>query len=146
MLNSVFAGRIKILPQNYNVNSLVYIFDYAESMKLRKPYKFSYSEEEYYDARKNPIITHYTGNFYVHRRPWIENSDHPHKDAYLKYRAMSPWRDMPMAADERPSRTKLYTQLCKILPRKIMLCLVSLLYNYIRPMALKRKIKKQRNM
>lgn len=144
ILNSMFSGKIKILPQKYNVNSLVYLFEYEELMCLRKPHNFSYSKEEFYDARKHPVITHFTGNFYVHRRPWIENSDHPHKGAYMKYRALSPWKDAPLDADTRSSKAIKYTELCHNLPRSVMIELVAVLYNVIRPIEFKKKIKDKR--
>ena len=144
ILNAVFAGKVKILHQKYNVNSLVYLFEYDELMKLRKPKNYSYSPEEYYEARNHPVLTHYTGNFYVHRRPWVENSDHPHKDAFLHYRAMSPWADTALAPDTRDEGDKRYTQLCHRLPRRMMIRSVSFLYNNLRPGAFKRKLKKER--
>lgn len=143
-INSMFCGRIKILPQNYNVNSMVYLYNYEELMKLRKPCHYSYTREELLDARKHPVITHYTGNFYVRRRPWFWDSDHPHADTFLKYRAMTPWKDCPCAIDTRGWREKFWTELCHFLPKAVMLDMVSILYNDLRPIALRRRIKKER--
>ena len=114
-------------------------------MKLRKPYRYSYSREELIDARENPYITHFTGNFYVRRRPWIKDSDHPHAKAFMKYRKMSPWADAPLADDNRSLKLKFWTELCHILPRKLMLSLVSFLYNDLRVISFERKIKKERS-
>lgn len=133
IINSLFSGKIKILPQKYNVNSLVYLFEYDELMKLRKPYKFSYNQEEYYEARKNPIITHYTGNFYVSRRPWVQDSDHPHKDKYLEFYSLTPWREIELKKDTQSRKAKIYNKVCRMLPRKVMIGLVSIIYNNIRP-------------
>ena len=144
ILNSVFSGKIKILPQNYNVNSLVYLFSYKELMKLRKPYRYSYNPEDLADAKSHPILTHFTGNFYVGKRPWIEGSDHPHKDAYLYYKNLSLWKDDPLNNDTRKTGSKIYTGFCHILPRGMMITLVSVLYNNIRPKSFRRKLKKER--
>lgn len=144
ILNSLFSGKIKVFPQQYNVNSLVYLFTYKELMKLRKPYCYSYSEQELLEAIEHPVITHYTGNFYVHKRPWIEDSDHPHKEAYLRYRNLSPWRDEMLVKDKRSHKAKLCTALCHALPRWMMIDAVSVLYNVIRPISLKKKIKQNR--
>ena len=144
ILNSAFCGKVKILPQKYNVNSLVYLFEYKELMHLRHPLHFSYSKEEFYDARLHPVITHYTGNFYVNRRPWVENSDHPHKDAYLKYKALTPWKDAPLKESTRKKSTRIFANICHVLPRPLMILLVSVLYNKIRPMVFRKNIKKER--
>lgn len=144
ILNSVFSGRIRILPQQYNVNSLVYLFEYNELMRLRKPKDFSYTPEEYYEARNHPVVTHFTGNFYVRRRPWVDNSDHPHKDAFLHYRAMTPWAKTALAPDTRSSSERRYTELCHTLPRSVMIGAVSTLYNRLRPVSFRRKLRKER--
>ncbi|MBQ6360936.1 MAG: glycosyltransferase family 8 protein [Lachnospiraceae bacterium] len=144
IINSLFAGEIKIIPQNYNVNSLVFLYKYEELLKLRRPYQYSYTKEELEDAKTNPVITHYTGNFFVRRRPWVENSDHPHLKAFLYYREKSPWKSVPLAKDSRKAGTRFWTELCHVLPRSFMIILVSFLYNDSRPLFLQRKLKKNR--
>ncbi len=144
LLNYAFSGKVKVLDQKYNVNSLVYVFSYKELLKLRKPYKFSYSPQELDEARENPIITHFTGLFYVARRPWIEKSDHPHKDAFDRYYKMTPWAEIPLSADNRSKASKIYCAVCHILPKPVTLFGVSILYNYIRPFVFKRKLKANR--
>lgn len=49
-----------VAQSKYNVNTLVYSFSYEELMRLRKPFCYSYSKDEYYAARENPVITHFT--------------------------------------------------------------------------------------
>ncbi len=144
ILNSVFSGKIKILPQNYNVNSLVYTFKYNELMRLRKPYNFSYTADELENAKNNPVITHFTGLYYVARRPWIENSDHPHREAFDFYRKMTPWADAPYIACSNSKLLKICVKLCHILPRPVMIAAVSVLYNYIRPVLFRIRLKKNR--
>lgn len=141
IINSLFAGRIKVLPQKYNVNSLVYLFEYDELMRLRRPYFFSYDKEEFYNSRNHPVITHFTGNFFVRRRPWIEKSDHPHKEIYLKYRALSPWKYDSLAENKQTFVKSLCLNICHVLPRFVMISVVSCVYNVIRPFFLKKKIK-----
>ncbi|MEQ8155646.1 MAG: glycosyltransferase family 8 protein [Clostridiaceae bacterium] len=146
ILNSVFAGKIKILPQEYNINSLVYAFKYQELMRLRKPQNFSYTKKEYYFARENPIITHFTGCFFIAKRPWIEDSDHPHAKNFLKYRNLTPWKGEPLQMDTRDKTKKILTRVCHILPKGIMIILVNILYNYIRPVSfMNKKLKNQNN-
>ena len=95
ILNSVFENKIKILPLKYNVYTLVYALEYEQLMKLRMPYNYSYSKDEYEQAKANPVLTHYTGCFLVNQRPWVEGSRHPHVSAYLKYKDKTPWANKP---------------------------------------------------
>lgn len=142
ILNELFQKRILILPQQYNVNTLVYLFTYQELMTLRKPYHYSYTAEDLAVARNSPVITHFTGNFYVLARPWEENSDHPHKNAYLKYRQLTPWKNEPLKV--RAKKINKWEKLCHFLPRTIMIYSVSFLYNVLRPLTLKRKMKRKK--
>lgn len=140
ILNELFKNQILILPQQYNVNSLVYLFSYQELMTLRKPYHYSYTADDLDAAKNTPVITHFTGNFYVLFRPWEENSDHPHKNAYLKYRQLTAWKNEPLKL--RTKKISKWEKLCHRLPRTIMIYSVSFLYNVLRPLALKRKMKR----
>ena len=74
----------------------------------------------------------------------MENSDHPHKDAFLRYREMTPWAKIALAPDTRASGDKRYTELCHKLPRGMMIGAVSFLYNDLRPNSFKRKLRKER--
>ena len=144
ILNSMFSGKIKILHQKYNVNSLVYLFSYNELMYLRRPLNFSYAETEFYSARQNPIITHFTGNFLVTRRPWIKDSDHPHVNVYLYYKNMTPWANEPLK-DIGGNVNLKNAKLCKKLPRRLMIFLVRILYNNLRPIVFKYQLKKHKS-
>ncbi len=133
ILNMVFCGKCLILPLQYNTTTLIYAFEYNELIQLRKPQKYSYGAEEFYTARKSTCITHYTGCFYIAKRPWIINSDHPHAQAYNFYRKLTPWNQNKYMLDNRHLRFRFYIFLCKLLPRKIMINIVSFLYTKLRP-------------
>ena len=126
ILNSVFENKIKVLPLKYNVYTLVYALEYKQLMRLRKPYKYSYSEEEYMLARANPCITHYTGCFMVNKRPWIQGSEHPHIKAYLKYKAISPWKDEKLWSDNRGVIDKVIERIIKYLPINLVIAIASI--------------------
>lgn len=132
ILNSVFENKIKVLPLKYNVYTLVYAFDYKQLMRLRKPYKYCYSEEEYVSARSNPCITHYTGCFMVNKRPWVQGSEHPHVDAYLKYKKLSPWAADDLWEDNRSVTDKICEKILKTLPKNMVVSIASFVYTDLR--------------
>ena len=144
ILNSVFSDKILVLPCAYNTNTLVYAFDYKDLMILRKPAHYSYKEEEYMNARVRPIITHYTGCFYINRRPWIMNSDHPHVDQFKKYLDMSPWSENELMSDNRKKGSKLLTLFCRIMPKQIMLRVIGYVYTNVRVHIFAKRIQKER--
>ncbi len=143
VINSVCSDKIKILPCKYNTTTLVYSFEYDELMRMRNPGKYAYSREEYYSARENPAITHFTGCFFVYRRPWIQNSDHPHADMFNKYYEMTPWKDVQL---ECQSRVSLGKRMSHIFPKSIMVLLVNLLYTNFRVKMFKNKLKREREL
>lgn len=145
ILNSVFAGKVYILPLKYNVYSLVFAFKRNELMNLRKPYKYSYNEKEYESAKNKPVIVHYTGCFIIAKRPWIENSDHPFVEKFIYYRNMTPFKESAMSKDNRGTLSKIYCGMCKVMPRGLTINAVSILYNYIRPIMFENKRKKHIN-
>lgn len=51
------------------------------------------SEPEIIDAISNPVIHHYKGEYY---RPWYYESLSRANDVFLKYKSISPWKDVPL--------------------------------------------------
>jgi lipopolysaccharide biosynthesis glycosyltransferase len=133
ILNSVFENKIKILPLKYNVYTLVYELEYKQLMKLRTPYNYSYSEDDYNEAKNNPVITHYTGCFLTNQRPWVEGSKHPHVDMFLKYKALTPWASEPLRKCNSSVFDKIVEKSIVILPKSVVITVARILYNDFRP-------------
>jgi len=89
-INHICRNNKKLLPPEYNVINPMFMFRVDKIKRLFKM-KTYYSQQEIDNAIANPIVIHYTGELY--NRPWFENCNHPLKGVYLKYLAMSPWRD-----------------------------------------------------
>lgn len=141
IINSVCPNKIKVLPCSFNTTTLVNTFEYSELIRLRAPRAYSYCKEEYYAARKKPVIIHYTGCFYVERRPWIANSDHPLAAEFDKYYKMTSWRDEPYQKEKRVSIGK---RICHILPKSLMISLVHFVYTDLRVKFIRIQLKRKR--
>ena len=141
VMNGVIQDKWLILPVRYNVNTLMMTLSYQEIQTLRKSDDF-YSEDEVRDALADPALIHMTSVFLVHNRTWIEGSNHPAKPLYEKYKALTPWADAPDLPDNRNARTKVQDKIIDVLPNRIMLPVVSLIYNNARISSIKRKMKK----
>ena len=59
-----------------------------------------YTKEEISEAIQHPVITHFTGGDHQ-ARPWHEGCWSYRKDEYLRYKALSPWKDTPQLYDYR---------------------------------------------
>ena len=103
-INAVCAEHIKILPAKYNVMPPHFKFTSKQIMSLFRMRSY-YNQEELDNAVRNPIVIHYTDEFF--NRPWFKNCSHPLKELYLYYLAMTPWRECKLKFKE-------ITRNCKI--------------------------------
>lgn len=138
VVNAVFDGKIFRLPLKYNVISMVFAFSHDEICRIKDMKQF-YTEEEVEAARINPVVVHFTHNFYLQARPWIENSNHPFKQKYLGYKAMTPWKDAPLWKDNRSAINKAYSVFCHLVPKGIMIWMSKLIAVDLTPMMHKYK-------
>lgn len=127
--NSILGamGLIKELPPIYNSQRIFFDFNFKQLLKLRKP-EHHCSEEEYESAIKDPIVVHFTPVFISGTRPWQVKDNHPFTIEYRKYKSLSPWKDVPYRKDDRKFVKKAMTILCKIMPRPLMIKIMSYLH------------------
>lgn len=138
LLNSVCRGRIIKLNAEYNSYTLFYAFSYKNLIRWRKPTLF-YTFEEVEYARKYPKIIHYTNNFYMISRPWVEHSEHPMAGEFRKYMKMVGW--VKLEKDNRTIKQKLIHKLFHCIPSCVLTYIVNFLYNTYRPFYLSVKAK-----
>lgn len=107
VLNGVLAKKnlVKVVHTKYDAMTVFFDFNFKDLMKVRRP-EHHLSEEEYIEAVTDPYIIHYTSCFLSGTRPWNENNNHPFVGDYLKYKAMSPWKDFPQYPDARKKSKK----------------------------------------
>lgn len=89
-LNRICKGKIKIIDPRYNVMNPMFMFSSARLKDLFKM-KSYYSQKRLDEAISNPVVIHYTVEFF--NRPWFKSCTHPLKSEYLKYKSLSPWRN-----------------------------------------------------
>lgn len=133
IMNIVFYKHIKVVGLRYNIITSLDLFEYEEVMYMKHPTAF-YSREEFYEARKNPAIIHGATCFYVQKRMWVPNSDHPRSIQYRAYREKTNWNKVQMIQDQRTVAKKLYAHFWHVMPRKNAIKIVAFLMIYIRPL------------
>jgi lipopolysaccharide biosynthesis glycosyltransferase len=102
-LNKVCYGKVKYISLRYNLMAgLLFLCDLdSEYMS----HVLHYSKDELSYSCSNPVVIHYLTAFY--NRPWFKDCTHPYKDAYYKYKAMSPWSEEPLKEQPLPFRIRL---------------------------------------
>lgn len=143
VLNGVLAKKnlVKVLHTKYDAMTVFFDFNFKDLMKVRKP-EHHLSEQEYNEAVSDPYIIHYTACFLSGTRPWNEKNNHPFTCDYLKYKEMSPWRDFPQLPDDRKFSKKMMTRVCNIMPKPLMIAVISLVHSKLYPMVRSLKSKK----
>lgn len=130
LMNWSCSGKILQLPPKYNAYTLFWAFTYKNLICWRKPNAF-YLESEVEEAKDNPIIIHFTRNFYMLSRPWIKGCDHPKTKEYVKYKLLTPWKQLE--EDNRSKKSIRRYKLWHIIPQRILAIGAGVIYNEVRP-------------
>lgn len=133
IMNLLFENDLKLLAPQYNLLTSIYLFNYQELMRIKKPVTY-YTEKEIVYAKEHPAIVHATTCFYVRKRMWVKDSDHPYHDWYLKYRNQTPYKDCKQIEDGRTWNKKLYGSLWHCVPRGVAVFLASIVVSLVRPL------------
>ena len=98
LLNNAIPGRLQYqLPLKYN--HLTHHFHPRQELKYLEA-SHVHTREEINEAVAHPVIAHFTGGDHQ-ARPWHEGCWSYHKEEYLRYKALSPWKDTPLLYDYR---------------------------------------------
>ena len=89
ILNYTINNQMKRLHLKYNYYTSVHAVKYSTIKKVFSE-KTIFNEDEFLEARKNPVIIHFVGHSF--ERPWFRNSISIYKDMYLSYRQETPWK------------------------------------------------------
>lgn len=132
VITQVVGERMMVLPPKFNLMTLEQVFTYKELLKFRGPVKY-YMEEEIAEAKAHPVITHTTNFFYVRKRIYEENSDHPMRPQYEKYRALTPWKNEPSMRGNQTLKKKMQKNLWHMMPKSLAIVIGNYVRNEVRP-------------
>ena len=132
------CDRFCVLPPQYNTMTLEQVMTYKELIGFRQPISY-YSEEEIRNAVEHPVITHTTNFFYIQKRVFEENSDHPQRENYVRYRNMTPWKDDPPMNASYSVRHRIIKKFWHCMPRGLSFALAGFVRNEIRPLLNKKR-------
>ena len=138
IMNKCCYPKVYILPARYNVMTISLVMGYEEFIKFRGAKNF-YSEKEFNEAVRNPAIVHALNNFFVRKRYWEKDSDSPYADTYIKYRNLTPWKDLPLIEGNRSFKQRFMKSFWHWLPRPIAFLLAAFVRNRIRPLLISKR-------
>ena len=132
------------LPLRYNMLSPYFYVPYEQMKQMRRARNFC-TKEEFVSAKLHPAVIHFTTCYLDGLRPWIRGNRHPYLGEFLRYKAASPWAELPLQADNRRITAKLCTKLIRCTPKKLLLPVAAILHGVIVPERNKRKMDKMRD-
>ena len=128
VLNFILSHDTYCFEPRFNSVTIFYDFTYKEMMIYRKPPNF-YKEEKVNKAVEEPNIIHFTTSF-LSKRPWVIGSQHRYVGDWMRYKALNPWKDVPLWEDNRPKWKREGLEAYKLMPRRIALYLIGFLQTY----------------
>lgn len=131
-LNAVLSKDTYCIEPRFNSVTIFYDFNYKEMMIYRRPSGF-YSEEEVRVAVENPMLIHFTTSF-KSIRPWVKGCGHRYVDEWMKYKRVSPWRDVELWGDNRPQWKKIGLRIYNGMPKCMAVRMASVMQVYGRPL------------
>ena len=138
VITKIVGEKMMVLPPKFNLMTLEQVFTYEELIRFRQPVKY-YSEEEINEAKTHPVITHTTNFFYIRKRIFEENSDHPMRPQYEKYRLLTPWKDDPPMTIKPTFKQKFQKSVWHMMPRSMAIDVGNYVRNEVRPRLQKKR-------
>lgn len=102
IINAVCQGEKMIFPPKFNATSFYFSHPYRILARNNTPF---YTKEEVMEAKKNPIIIHFTCGYL--NRPWIKNCKHPYLKLFNKYKQQTEYAKLPILPDKRRLRERM---------------------------------------
>lgn len=138
-MNVLFEGYIKKLPPKYNCTTSVFLFDYKNMRRYRKP-STCCSKEEFEQAKEKPLVIHFTSNQVIQSRPWIEDCTHPYRDYYLEVKRKTMVRDEPLWTSRRKWTSKVVYFVYSKISKTLVAVGVGFIHSFLYPVFLYRFI------
>ena len=134
VLNGVFQPlkKIKLLPISYNAQTACYDLGYKGLTACRNPV-WAYTESEFDKGIQDPIVVHFTTCFMSGTRPWFEKDNHKFREEFLRYRAMTPWGNLPLWKDNTKALKKLMTRISRMLPEQVTYFIIKIVHVWLYP-------------
>ncbi len=132
VINFTCEGGVKVLPPKFNCTTAVFLFDYKNMIRYRRP-STKCSKEDYEEGKKNPVIVHFTKNQVIQPRPWVEDCYHPYKDYYMNVRVQTVMKDEPLWKHNPERLNKIANFLYMKVSKSLTASLLGIVHAYLYP-------------
>lgn len=134
-MNVLLEGKVKIIPPKFNCTTSIFVFDYENMRRYRKPTTCC-SKEEFEEAKAHPIVVHFTKNQIIQSRPWIEECDHPYKNYYLEVKNNTVLANEPLWKSDRKKSNKIVNFVYSKISKRLVAIGLGVVHSYLYPVFL----------
>lgn len=134
-MNVLLEGKVKIIPPKFNATTAIFLFDYKNMRRYRRPTTCC-SEKEFEEARNHPVIVHFTKNQIIQSRPWVEESGHPYNDYYLEIKNNSAISNEPLWKSDRKRLNRIVNFIYTKVSKSFVACTLGIVHSYLYPVIL----------
>lgn len=132
VINYTVEGGVKVLPPKFNCTTAVFLFDYKDMIRYRRP-STKCTKVEYEEGKKNPVIVHFTKNQIIQPRPWVEDCYHPYKKYYMDVRNQTVMKGEKLWKYNPGKLNKFANFLYMRGPKSLMALLFGIVHAYLYP-------------
>lgn len=136
-LNVLMEGQIKVLPPRFNCTTAIFLFDYKNMLRYRRPSTVC-SKEDFEDAKRKPFVVHFTKNQIIQPRPWIEECMHPYKKYYEDAKAETVLKNEKLWPADRKAANNIAYFFYSRVSKSLVAGLLGGIHSYLYPMVLYR--------
>lgn len=131
-MNVLFEGKIKIIPPKYNCTTSILLFDYKDMIRYRRP-STCCSYEDFMEAKKNPVVVHFTKNQIIQARPWIKGCNHPFNNYYLHVKSQTVLKNEELWESDRKLTNKIVYFIYSKISKTLIASSLGIVHAYLYP-------------
>lgn len=134
-MNVLLEGKVKIIPPKYNCTTSIFLFDYKNMKRYRHPTTLC-DAGDFEEAKKHPVVVHFTKNQIIQSRPWMEECTHPYKEYYLKIKEKTILADEPLWKSDRKKSNKIVHFIYSNISKTLVASTLGIIHSYFYPVVL----------
>lgn len=134
-INVLLEGNVKIIPPRFNCTTAIFLFDFKNMKRYRRPTTCC-TKEEFEEAKAHPVVVHFTKNQIIQSRPWIEECSHPYNNNYLDIKKDTVLVDEPLWKTDRKKSNRIINFIYSKISKRFIAIILGFVHSYLYPVFL----------
>lgn len=131
-MNVLLEGNVKIIHPKFNCITTIFLFDYNGMLRYREP-SSKCTKKEFEEAKRSPVVVHFTKNQIIQSRPWIEECSHPYNNYYLQLKKETVLADEPLWKSDRKKTNRVVNFVYSKISKGLVASTLGIVHAYLYP-------------